>query len=68
MYSFKVWFEMGSVWVLWHIDYSKIFNTKPCLYMYIKYLVWLSFMAYQLFIDFFFFLMPNPFYGYILNI
>ena len=41
-----IWFDL----VLWHIKHCRLFNTKPCLYIYLNIynLVWFGFMAYQL--------------------
>ena len=58
-----VWFG----WVLWHINHCRLFNTKSSLYIYIRYilfgLVW--FYSISTIVGY---LMPNPFYTYILNI
>ena len=27
-------------WVLWHINYCRLFNAKSSLYIYIKYMIW----------------------------
>ena len=58
-----IWF----VWILWHINYCRLFNAKYSLYKYIGYirfdLVWFYGISTNVG-----YLMPNPLYTYILNI
>ena len=60
-----VWFTL----VLWHINHCGLFNAESCLYIYIRYigfgLVWFGFYGISTIVGY---LMPNPFYKYILNI
>ena len=37
-YIINIWGWVWLGWVLWHINHSKLFNTKFSLYMYIKYM------------------------------
>ena len=53
--------------VLWHINHYRLFNTKPSLYIYIKY-IGFGLVGYYGMSTFVGYLMPNPFYTYILKI
>ena len=61
----KYLLEIGLV--LWHINHCRLFNAKSFLYIYIKYigLGWVGFYGISTIVGY---LMPNPFYTYILNI
>ena len=50
-------------WVLWHINYFMLFNSKSSLYIYIKYIwfVLVGFYGISTIVDY---LMSNPFYRY----
>ena len=54
-------------WVLWHISHYGLFNTKPSLYIYIKYL-WFGMVRFYGISTIVGYLMPNPLYTFILNI
>ena len=58
-----IWFD----WVLWHINQCRLFNAKSFLYIYIKYIGFglIGFYGISTIVGY---LMPNPFYTYILNI
>ena len=53
--------------VLWHINHCSLFNAKPTLYIYIKYIEFclVGFYGISTIVDY---LIPNPLYTYILNI
>ena len=54
-------------WVLYHINLCRLFNVKSSLYMDIKYIGfgWVGFYGISTIVGY---LMPNPFYTYILDI
>ena len=54
-------------WVLWHINHCRLFNAKSSLYIYIKYIRFglVGFYGISTIVGY---LMPNPYYTYILNI
>ena len=54
-------------WVLWHINYCRLFNAKSSLYIYIKY-IWFDLVGFYGISTIVSYLMPNPLYTYILNI
>ena len=58
-----VWFGL----VLWHINHSWLFNAKSFLYIYIKYIGFglVGFYGISTIVGY---LIPKPFYTYILNI
>ena len=58
-----IWFG----WVLWHINYCRLFNAKSSLYIYIKY-IWFGLGEFYGISTIAGYLMPNPLYTYILNI
>ena len=58
-----IWFG----WVLWHINHCRLFNAKSSLYIYIKY-IWFGLVGFYGISTIVGYLMPNPFYTYILNI
>ena len=53
-------------WVLWHINYFRLSNGKSSLYRYIKY-IWFGLVGSYSLSTILGYLMPNPFYTYILN-
>ena len=53
--------------VLWHINHCRLFNAKSSLYIYIKY-IWFGLVGFYGISTIVGYLMPNPFYTYILNI
>ena len=54
-------------WVLWPLNYCRLFNAKLFLYIYIKYIIFVLFMFYGI-STIEGYLMPHPPYTYILNI
>ena len=58
-----IWFG----WVFRHINHFRSFNAKSFLYIYIKYIGFglVGFYGIEIFVGY---LMPNPFYSYILYI
>ena len=58
-----IWFG----WVLWHINHCRLFNTKPSLDIYIKYIGFglVVFYGISTIVGY---LVPIPLYTYILNI
>ena len=58
-----IWFG----WILWDINYCRLFNAKPFLYIYIEYIGFslVGFYGISAIVGY---LMPNPFYTYILDI
>ena len=58
-----IWFR----WVLWHINHCWLFNAKSSLYIYIRY-TWFNFVGFYGISTIVGYLMPNPFYTYILDI
>ena len=58
-----IWFG----WFLWHINHCWLFNAKSSLYLYIRYISFglVGFYGISTIVGY---LMPNPFYTYILNI
>ena len=58
-----IWFG----WVLWHLNQCRLFNAKSFLCIYIKYIGFdlVGFYGISTIVGY---LMPNPFYAYILNI
>ena len=67
MWRYNNWTQFRIGLVLWHINPSRLFNSKSSLYMYIRYirfgLVWFKGISTTVG-----YLMPNPLYTYILNI
>ena len=57
------WFDL----VLWHINQCRLFNAKSFLYIYLKY-TWFDLIVFYGISTIVGYLMPNPFYTYILNI
>ena len=57
------WFAL----VLWHMNNCKLFNAKPSLYIYNKY-IWLGLVRLYVISSIVDYLMPNPLHMYILNI
>ena len=53
--------------VLWHINHCRLFNAKSSLYIYIRYIGFglVGFYDISTIVGY---LMPNPFYRYLLNI
>ena len=60
---YKILFD----WVLWHINYCRLFNANVSLYIYIKYMKFslTGFYGISTMVGY---LMPTPLYTYILNI
>ena len=58
-----IWFG----WVLWHINYYRLFNAKSSLYIYIDYIV-VGLVGFYGISTIVAYLEPNPLYTYILNI
>ena len=54
-------------WVLWHINFCRLFNAKFSKYIYIKY-IWLGLIGFYGVSTIVGYLMPNPLYTYILDI
>ena len=54
------WFDL----VLWHINHCGLFNAKSSLYIYIKY-IWFGLVWFYGISIILGYLMPNPFYTYI---
>ena len=54
-------------WILWHINYSGLFNAKSTLYIYIKY-IWFGLVGFYGISSIVGYLMSTPLYTYILNI
>ena len=54
------WFSL----VLWYNNHFRLFNSKSCFYIYIKYIGfgWVGFYVISIILDY---LMPNPFYTHI---
>ena len=57
-----IWFG----WVLWHINHCRLFNAKSSLCVYVKY-IWFGLVDFYGISTIAGYLMPNPFYMYILN-
>ena len=56
------------VWLgLWHFNHWRLFNAKSSLYIYIK-CIWFGLVGFYGISTIIGYLMPNPFYTYILNI
>ena len=62
-HSEGVWFGC----ILWHINYSWLFNAKLSSYVYIRY-IWFGMVVFYGISTIVGYLMPNPLYTYILNI
>ena len=60
---YMIWFG----WVLWHINYCRLFNAKSPLYIYIKY-IWFDLVGFYGISTTVGYLMPNHLYTYIFNI
>ena len=58
-----IWFGL----VLWHIDYSRLFNVKYSLFIEIKY-IWFGLVGFYGISTIVGYLMSGPLYTYILNI
>ena len=58
-----IWFG----WVVWHINRWRLFNAKSSLYIYIKYIGFGLVGLYGI-LTIVGYLIPNPFYTYILNV
>ena len=56
-----------SRWVLWHINYWRLFNAKSSLSIYTKY-IWFGLVGFYGISTIVGYLMTNPLYTYILNI
>ena len=54
-------------WVLCHIQYCRLFNAEPLLYIYIKY-IWFDVVGLYAISSILGYLMLNPLYTYMLNI
>ena len=54
-------------WVLWYINYCRLFNAKSSLYIYIKY-IWFGLIGFYGISTIVGYLMLNPLYTYILNV
>ena len=54
-------------WVLWHINYWRLFNAKSSVYRYIKY-IWFGLVGFYIILTIGSYLMPNPLYTNILYI
>ena len=54
-----VWFG----WTLWHINHCRLFNAKPSLYIYIKY-IWFGFVRLYGILNIVGYLMPNLSYTF----
>ena len=56
---YMIWFG----WVLWHINHCRLFNAKPSLYIYIKYIGFgsVGFYGISTIVGY---LMQNPLYTY----
>ena len=59
--------DFRSGWVLWHINYCRLFKAKFSLYICIKY-IWFDLVGFYGISIIACYLKPNPFYTYILNI
>ena len=55
-------------WVLWHINYCRLYNAKSSLYIYIKYIYMFGLVSFNGMSTILSDLMPNTLYTYILNI
>ena len=54
-------------WVLLHINHCRLFSAKSVLYIYIRF-IWFGWVMFYGISTIEGYLMPNPFYAYILNI
>ena len=66
-YILDIYDLVGLGWVLWHINHCRLSNAKSFLYIYIKYIGFglVGLYGISTIVGY---LMPNPFYTYILNI
>ena len=53
--------------VLWHINHCRLFNARSSLYIYIRY-IWFGLVGFYGISTIVGYLMPNPFYSYIVDI
>ena len=67
--SIFFWFRLVcSGWVLWHINYCRLFNVKSSLYIFIKYMIWFGLVGFYGISTIVGYLMSNPLYTYSSNI
>ena len=69
-YSYIYILNIYMIWfgcVLWHINHFRLFNAKSSLFIYIKY-IWCGLVRFYGISNNVGYLMPNPFYTYILDL